>query len=192
MWTRVNRWVQVTDGTFLDCAGIALQGNRLQVIVSIPAGQNRVGAVMATFTVQPAMSDRLAKELTRILSILGLVAVSTPRLIHPGRPVFISQRFHPAHMAIHTFHLVIICHGSTQALRIRSRMASITIRGFIFMFAMHCRRKRRQARFTRQPQSGVGMALSAQNRISGCGLAGQACIIFFVVQFQDIHPEIGW
>jgi len=75
----------MADPTTPDRTGAALVNDSLDIIVRLPAGSDRMGAVVAGFTIQPTMPGRLLVELAGILSMRGIVAIPAARQIYPGR-----------------------------------------------------------------------------------------------------------
>ena len=88
----------MADGAFGDRAGIALQGDRLDVVARLPAGQDGVRAVVAGLAVQSAVPGGVAVERVRVFGVLWAVAgrIAAARLVYPGDAVLVAYVVHIA------------------------------------------------------------------------------------------------
>ena len=76
----------MTNGTVVEGARVALQSDVLQIIVRLIGRQDGVRAAVAGFTVEAAVSHRIAIAFARILGKLSRVASGAAREIDPRSP----------------------------------------------------------------------------------------------------------
>ena len=81
---------RVADGAVAQRAGVALQGDVLDIVVGLDAGQDGVRAAVARLAVQAAVPHRVAVALAGVLGILGGVAGSAARLVDPRAAVSLA------------------------------------------------------------------------------------------------------
>lgn len=130
---------QVADRTSIQSACMSLQVDKLYGVAWLSAGCDGVGAIVAGFTVDAAMTFGHPEQRLILLVCRIFVAVITARLIQPGIRVFFD--FVHSTVAICALHVVLAGHHIPQAFRRRTRMAVIaairTIRDFSGMPFMH-------------------------------------------------------
>lgn len=130
---------QVANRASIQSACMSLQVDELYCVSWLSAGRDCVGAVVAGFTVDPAMAFGHSEQRLILLIYWIFVAVITARLIQPGIGVFFD--FIHSAVAICALHIVLAGHYIPQAFRRRSRMAVIaairTIWDLSSMLFMH-------------------------------------------------------
>lgn len=179
------RGAGVAHCTFIDGAGVALQQDRLKIVVRLNRRIDGVLAAMAGLAVDSAMPGGKAVQFTRIFTMGRPVARAAAGFAQPWLAGWVS---HIAHIAVtalagHTF----LVHNVTQALGLRAGVTLIAIIGHTFMLIVHGQRQAGDSCHPRRAQSIGAMAASAQNRT----FSHQGGTFLLIVQGQNVLLEFA-
>ncbi len=127
MHETIGRLAGVASRTFCQATGMPLQGNEFERINRLAAGRDGMRAVVAGFTVDPAVPRGLpVQRLGGIVAAPMAAFVAALRLSQPRRGVLCHHRDIP--MAVGAVHGKILRHRVAQALRLRPRVAVVAAR----------------------------------------------------------------